>query len=147
MKKIQPYVLALGIGASALTGCATTQVANRPAQQTEQREYAIIEEAMKVLGVRNPSMIQMNLPDGYKTSRFEDATLRILAGIYAGTVEVRKTVRKTEKGYTANGSYSQFQHPDAMRKVLREADTNGDKIITKQESRDLAMRLYEENAK
>ena len=130
MKKIAPYVLALGVGASALTGCATTQ-------------YATIDEAMKVLGVRSPSMIEMNLPDGYKTSRFEDANLRTLAGIYAGTVEVKRT----ENRYTANGSYSQIQHPDAMRRVLREADTNKDKIITRQESRDLAMRLFEEIAK
>jgi|TARA_B100001971_G_C17993435_1_gene433528 hypothetical protein len=143
MKKIAPYVLALGVGASALTGCATTQMANRPAQQTEQKEYATIDEAMEVLGARSPSMIQMNLPDGYKTSIFEDRNLRTLAGIYAGTVEVKRT----GNGYTANGSYSQFQHPDAMRRVLKEADTNGDKIITRQESRDLAMRLYEENAK
>ncbi len=52
MKKIQLYVLALGIGASALTGCATTQVANRPAQQTEQREYATIEGAISTEPVK-----------------------------------------------------------------------------------------------
>lgn len=143
MKKIAPYVLALGVGASALTGCATTQIANKPAQQTEQKKYATIDEAMKVLGVRSPNMIETNLPDGYKTSRFESPDLRTLAGIYAGTVEVKRT----ENGYITTGSYSEFQHPDAMRRVLQEADTNKDKIITRQELRDLEMRLYKENAK
>ncbi|MBS3116088.1 hypothetical protein J4421_00675 [Candidatus Woesearchaeota archaeon] len=142
MNKIQSYALALGIGVSALTGCATIPRDNKPAPQTTQKEMQL-EEAMKVLDVRSLSMIQMNLPAGYKTSRFEDGILRTLAGIYAGTVGVKRT----EEGYVAKGYYSQLQQPDAMRRVLREADTNDDKIITRQEARDLAVRLYEENAK
>jgi len=142
-KKIQPYVIALGIGASALTGCATTQVPNSYTHQTKQETlYEKTKKAMDVLKVKNPTQIK-HYPNGYITLKSEDGNLRTLADIYAGNVEVEKI----ENGYTANGSYSQFQNPEAMQKILKIADRNSDKIVTDGEVRDLTTILYKIKSK
>ncbi len=141
IKKIQ-LVLALGLNTTILTGCATMPIVNRPIEQTATKKYATIKEATEVLRV-GPGMIYLNLPDGYKASRLEEGNLKTLAGIYAGTVNVKKI----EDGYVAEGSYSLSQNPDAMEKALKEADTNKDKIVTGKEVRDLAARLCEKNSK
>lgn len=116
--------------------------ANRPTEQTPTKKYATIKEAAEVLKVGRGE-IDLNLLNGYKALRADEGNIRTLAGIYAGTVNVKRT----EDGYVAEGSYSQSQHPSAMEKALKEADTNGDKIVTPQEVRDLAAKLYEENSK
>ncbi len=123
-------IFALGLSAVILMGA------------TANKKYATIKEATKALGVR-PGMIDLNLPDGYKALRADKGNLMTLAGIRAGTVYVEKT----EDGYLAEGSYSFAKHPKAMERVLKEADTNEDKIVTPQEVRDLAARLYEKNSK
>jgi hypothetical protein len=133
MEKIAPYVIFLGMGTLALNGCATSQMSN----------VAKIDEIKKALGVTRAQHIQLNLPDGYITSTFEDLRLRTIAGVYSETVELRRIGDEC----LPKGSYNEVLHPDAMRKVLREADTNGDKLITKQESMDLVKRVCEEYAK
>lgn len=130
MKKIQQYALALGLSAMALIGCAP-------------KNYATVGEAMKVLKVRDSGMIHVNLPNGYKTLITLDGKLRSLAGIYAGTVDVKKI----KNGYAAQGSYSQAEHPEAMERVLSDVDVNGDKIVTRQEIKDLTDRVYRERAR
>jgi hypothetical protein len=132
IQKIKKYALAFGLSALALTGCATTRIENKSS----------IEYAMKILEINEPSRLQLNLPEGYKTLLFEDARLRAIAGVYAGTVKVERT----KNGYIARGFYSEAMHPEAMLMALREADTNGDKIITRKEAEDLSIRVYEENA-
>ena len=64
--------------------------------------------------------------------------LRNLAGIYAGTVKVRRT----ERGYFIDGSYSQMLHPEALHRVLEDADVNGDKIITGKETNNLKDKMF-----
>ncbi|MBI2548992.1 hypothetical protein HYW21_06595 [Candidatus Woesearchaeota archaeon] len=150
MNKLQPYALVLGLGAVPL-GCATTPVITIHPQQTEapmqtgakERNIDVtIEEVMRVLGVRHLDHIQFNLPDGYKTLTSLDDDLGILTGIYAGTVDVRKT----EDGYFIEGYSGISHHKGALSRVLQEADRNEDRIITRSEMRTLKMRLYEEYA-
>lgn len=148
INNLQPYVLALGLG--VLAGCATTQPSTihpepreplREVLRTETRRgnEATIEDIMRVLGVKQPMQIQFNLPDGYTTARFLDDDLSILVGIYAGTIDVRKR----EDGYFIEGYSRRYQNHDALRRVLQEADTNGDHIIPRSEVRALQRRLYE----
>ena len=146
MKGILPYAIAILFGA----GCATTGTNIKPAQQIEVKECATMAEAMKVLGVTDPSMIQTNLPDGYKTlapsigARLSPhGTLTILAGIYAGTMEIRKT----SDGYISMGTYSRSSHPEALKYVLGKADVNGDKVVTPKEISDMEAKVFKEYAK
>ena len=148
MKKYFVAVLVVVLAVFVFTGCATTRTAYQPVQETKSsyqaksKQYVTVQEAMNVLDVKSLRNVKSCL-DGYKTSKFEYAGLTVLAGIYAGTVEVWCI----EKRYVAYGSYSLFQHPEAMQRVLREADINKDKIITKEERYSLAIKLYLENAK
>lgn len=139
-QKIQPYVLALGLGA-ALNGCA----AATPDPQVEKA----IDESKKV-DKNSPEMIAFK--DGYTASAFESLPLTILAGIYAGQVRVRKT----EEGYRPEVNWFDFIYfadeemekarSEAMSRVLKEADTNRDKIITRGETKKLEERVYEKYA-
>ncbi|MFC1691064.1 hypothetical protein ACFL0W_02675 [Nanoarchaeota archaeon] len=110
--------------------------------QAEPRKELSLAEVVKILGVSDVSRIQF-LSEGYKTSKSLDGDVRDLAGIYAGTVRVKKT----ETGYVTEGFYSELRHPDALLTVSNEADTNGDKIITRDEIRALTIKVYEENAR
>ena len=147
-QKITPYILALGIGATTLAGCAGFHLDYKPTYQTRtERRIKIREEkqtkkAMNVLHVNDPAQVRTS-HEGYKVLRSERGDLRILAGIYAGTVKVRKT----KDGYFIRGNYTEAQNPNAMQRVLREADKNKDKIITRQEISDLANRIYPKYAK
>lgn len=108
------------------------------------KKYPTIKEAMKVLGISSSQEIELNLPEGYKTSRAISNHLRVLAGIYAGTVQIKE---EEEGHYSMKGSYSQFRNPESMIKVLREADTNKDKIITFGEEVSLSDRILNNNLK
>ncbi|MDP3734129.1 MAG: hypothetical protein Q8R37_02780 [Nanoarchaeota archaeon] len=121
INKIQSSVLALGLGVSALPGCATTP------KVTPEEKFLV--------------------PEGYSTRpltnwKSEKETIKTLAGIYAGTVEVKRT---------ASGGYFIKSRPSAhqdlhiyIERVLQEVDTNRDEIITIQELRDLEAKLFEE---
>jgi len=126
-KKILQGAFALGIGISSFTGCAATQT------------YAPIEDAMGILDIKNPNMIEY-LNNGYKISKFKLPYLITIAGIYSGSIKVEKT----EDGYLAKGTYSQLKNPEGMQKALREVDSNGDKIITPQELINLEKKVYKE---
>lgn len=120
---------------AALNGCAAKQsnVTN------VSKEFATFEDARKKLGLDTSQIRSIN---GYKISRFSDPRLRTIAGIYAGTVKVKKT----DNGYMANGVYSQFENPEAMERACKEADINGDFVITNKELRDLELNVYEKYA-
>ncbi len=110
------------------------------------KDKATHQEAKEVLNVRNDGMIR-SLPNGYKTSRNIEWTIKVLAGVYNGGVEVIKEEDGNTIEYLATGTYSQFQDPKSYEKVLKNADVNKDKIITRQEARDLEKKVYEEYAK
>jgi hypothetical protein len=125
------------VGASLFSGCATMTGNGLPDEykEPEKREYAPMSEAMEVLGEKSPMTIEDH--NGYKFSAFDKANLQVAAGIYAGTVEAIKT----DKGYLFRGTYSQFSHPEAMDRVMKEADVDGDRIISRKEARDITSKF------
>ncbi len=127
IKKVCPYVLALGFGALTLTGCSTmAQVVNDFEEQIRSKKYTSLEKAKRVLNTNQSYAVEI--------------LLKTLAGIYAGTIELKKT----KQGYCAKGFYSEYTHPGALLKVLKEADTNKDRIITSQEVRNLERKILKE---
>jgi hypothetical protein len=134
-KKIIPIVLSVMIGASSLAGA---------------RDWDGYKKAMKVLGESNPNMVEV-MDGDYITSERLRPDLTVIAGIYAGTVKVKKTVTKAKGktcvNYKSEGEYSQFRHPEAMLKALADADTNKDKIITAQEIRELEAKVLDDYSK
>jgi len=140
IKKVCPYVLALGFGALTLTGCSTmAQVVNDFEEQIRSKKYTSLEKAKRVLNTNQSYAVEI-LPKGYITLKALDSRLKTLAGIYAGTIELKKT----KQGYCAKGFYSEYTHPGALLKVLKEADTNKDRIITSQEVRNLERKILKE---
>ena len=133
IEKIKPYVVALEIGATTLTGCATNRLL--------QRDYAAMDEASKILKT-SPSMIAY-LPNGYKSSISTEMGLRLLAGIVSGTIEVKLIQEGNIRKYIAEGTYSQARNPEALEVVMEAADTNEDKIITREEEKALKMYIFE----
>jgi hypothetical protein len=125
---------------ATIIAMATPFAANAQSHQTA--KTATTTEAMKLLNITNRAMLDLNLPNGYITSKPIRSYLNVLAGIYSGTVQVTRT----ENGYSANGQYCEMQNPDALSRVLNEADTNHDKIITVQEITNLKNKIFEENA-
>ena len=135
MKKIVPYLIALVAGASSLTSCATVSVGDVVKSSRDPVGYA-----MKVLEIDDPRMLNSNLPDGYFSSRLDGMRLQRLAGIYAGTVQAIST----KNGYLFDGYYSQFKNPEAMQKVLKDADMNRDHVVTSREVQDLTRKVEAE---
>ena len=133
MKKIIPYIIALGIGASSLTSCATSS----PLMSCLPEDN--IDRAMRVLDIDNEKMLYRTLPDNYIASRMDKDKLNILAGIYTGTIKAIPT----EGGYLFDGFYSEIRNPDSMRRVLKDADKNRDKIITSEEVSSLVKKVLE----
>ena len=95
------------------------------------------EKAKKLLGVNNSEYL-IPLRGGYLTTKGIDLDLRSFAALYAGTAKIRKV----NNGYVIDGYYSEWTHPEALERVLRDADTNGDKIITRKELRDLERKVF-----
>ena len=82
----------------------------------------------------------ISLHNGYTASSHSaEADLRTISGIALGTVKVRKT----ERGYQSEGSFSQTRYPSVFDKACSIADTNGDKNITDYEAETLLIKAYE----
>jgi len=109
------------------------------------KDNATYQEAKEALNVKHNGMIE-SLPNGYKTSRGIEMTVRELAGIYSGGVKVIKEEDENTVKYISTGTYSQFQDPKSYERVLEDADVNKDKIITRQEIRALQEKVYEKYA-
>lgn len=62
-----------------------------------------------------------------------------LAGFYAGTVKLTKT----DEGYSWSGSYNPSDNPEAMEKMLYDADKDQDGQVTSQELRTLNNKIIE----
>mgnify|MGYP001602482547 FL=1 len=67
--------------------------------------------------------------------------LRTIAGIYAGALKVETD---GQGRFRTKGTYSPAGSPEAMARVLREADTDGNKTITSGEARILLRRVEEQ---
>ncbi len=112
-----------------LGGCASTgSSARSPAN------------AYEGLGMPTDFVTSIN---GYRMSEGTRVSLTTVAGIYAGTIRVKTD---GQGSFSARGSYSQFKQPEAMVRALREADTDGNKIITDEEEIILSQRVMEQHA-
>ena len=144
--KIMPYAVA---GVLVFTGCTATN------QNTIRGHYPSERKAMKVLEVDNSFSLEY-LDGGYIILRGLEEHLMTLAGVYAGTakVRVRRTTISNDEGeeiskviYTVEGFYDKETHPEAMRRVLRESDTDRNRIITEDEFKILGRKIFERYAK
>ncbi len=88
-------------------------------------------EAAKVLNV-DVGLIEY-LPDCYKATIGTASLLKTLAGVSAGRIKVRKT----KDGYFLIGEYNGLDEEcnSALRKLIRAADKDGDKVITPEEAK------------
>ena len=73
------------------------------------------------------SMVAYN--GDYAMHRSTEMQLRVLAGILAGTVNVKREGNET----IAEGYYSQAEDPEAIEYVLQKADANSDELISREE--------------
>lgn len=122
-KNVATKALALGLAANVV-GCATLN----PSIKLSPKEIRI-EQVMRDNHTRKREDIAFYLPNGYVSHRNTEHHLKYLAGIYAGTIKIKRT----KTGYIFDGFYSQAAHPEALVKVLKDADTNNDLIITMSE--------------
>ena len=117
-KKILPLALSLVIG---VVGCATTG-----------KRHIITSSFDREINMNGYTMADSTLD-----------SLRNLAGVYAGTMKIDRSITEQDGekylSYLIKGSYSQTEHPEALARVLKEADTNKDKIITKEEAGELEL--------
>ena len=94
---------------------------------------------------RNLDAHYINLPGGYKATNKEALKiLETLAGIYAGTIQLgfeRENGIFTGKAVT-RGEYNINKNPQSMRKVVSNADENGDKIISYSEANRFQRSFY-----
>jgi uncharacterized protein (UPF0254 family) len=110
------------------------------------KENATIQDAKEVLNLRSLHQVK-NLPNGYKTSNSIEMTIRELAGIYNGGITVYKEEDENTITHISSGIYSQAEDPKSYEKVLKNADINKDRIITRKEARNLQEKVYEKYAK
>ena len=94
------------------------------------------EKAMKMFNAMDSSFLS-KYTGGYISSAFDEPSIYTAAGYYAGTVTF------TEKD-KLEGYYSEYDNPDAMQKALTLADLDKDKIINRQEARDLMKNIYKQ---
>lgn len=139
MKKTLSKLLTAGaIGLASLAFQNKLEAQDTSYPNCQSPEYSTIEDVQRALNIRNPVFIDLNLPEGYKTHKGISAQLRALAGVYAGTVQIRRENNQ----YLISGTYSQIRNPKALIRVLREADVNCDKIITREEERNQTRRMF-----
>jgi len=130
-------LIAFGVGTLLNTACAPRSSLYQPPNA---KTIKSIDEVMSILNVRDPEMIENDLPGNYTVSRYDLVAAKTLAGLYAGTVKASIT---PDNRFSLKGYYSQALHPDALENVLRDADTNHDKIVTGKELEQLERQIYE----
>ena len=95
-------------------------------------------EVMNILNIDDPDKILNFLPNGYKSLKSEEKTLYILAGIYAGTAKIEK-INNIPK---ISGYYNKSKNPEALEKVLLDADVDFNKVVTGKELEYLEKKIY-----
>ena len=70
--------------------------------------------------------------------------LQIIAGIYAGTIDIKVFREDGILKVTANGFYDEHEYPYAMQKAIKDANVNKDKVVTIKEVTDLQSMIYQE---
>ncbi|MBS3118073.1 hypothetical protein J4417_00130 [Candidatus Woesearchaeota archaeon] len=127
-----------------LAGCATGQSARTqepsvtsPVSTTRydsvSSRFDRLRELERPMGGASASM------NGYVMGAITEVKLKIIAGVYSGTVKVTSDGKR---GFSAEGTYCPLAHPEAMEKAIKEADVNCDKIITHKEVEQLTQKVF-----
>ena len=98
---------------------------------------------MSSLDIDEPEKI-IYLQNGFITSDKLKTQLEIIARVYSGTFTMRKGEGNVM--FSGDGYYDSHNDSWAFEKALREADVNGDKLITKEETGNLLSKVQEEYA-
>ena len=141
IKKIKDVALVTGLSL-ALTGCVSTskcKVSLKLPKMFTDLNYGSKARAEKIL---KTSEIE-TIPGGYLTDRWGKTQLVNSAGFLAGTIDITKI----KDGYLSTGSYSEFQHPEALTMAAKYSDINKDKIVTEKEARNYYFNLCKKYAK
>ncbi len=141
MKTLQNIVM---IAALALGGCATTQAPTptipEPVQQTQEKiEYHKPVEEKKQLQPHEELGISFNMLtelNGYHMSRPTEMELKIVSGIYAGTMNI-DVQREGGRTTIHTMGFAPGTASEHMKKALKDADVDGNKLITEKEASDL----------
>ncbi len=143
MKQIISLIAGLGL-AALVNGCAgptSVRTQDSPVDRSvSSTRYESTTDRFDRLREIDPSSGGSALSvDGYVMKEAIQIDLMSIAGVYSGTVKVTSD----GKGhFSAKGRYFPLDHPEAMERALREADTNGDRIITFKEAEELLLRVY-----
>ena len=137
-KKIRNYTLTLGL-LSAMSSCETLDNLVQRDREPVKRETAVTPSvfdyrALQILGVEHMPSFAIELPEGYLTTESNHLRLRYLAAIKSGNT----TFDEREIIYT-RGRWNpalESEREDYL-KVLQRADSNGDRIITREEVNNL----------
>ena len=132
-KKIKQTLASLALAGTILatTNCATG-FSTRHKSFEEQSPEEFVDYAMKVLHAPSKDWLKV-WPGGYISLRSSTPDIRLLAGLYSGTVNVAK-----ENGeIKLEGVYSRVLNPESLYNVLRNADKNKDRIVTPKEINEL----------
>jgi len=115
------------------TGCVSVTPGVKYNFNTNSEYFPTYEQAMKVLNEDNIRRI-MEM-QGYLMKEGTNLNVMVIAGQRAGTIQTQVHREKTEQGNitTINSSGVYRYNPELVRQVLKDADANRDKIITKKE--------------
>jgi len=132
MRKLAPFLVMLGLA----PGCRARYMPPPPIYEAESSQTHSVSTPNNVLGVSDSSLVTLGR---YTTTVYNEPQLRLLAGLYAGTVSVEVLEKRVEVGgvevttrfdFSFEGSYSEMEDPQALKRVLTDADTNEDMIVT-----------------
>jgi len=132
--KISKTIATLALGAVlAVTGCASNlSTSMTPAQE---RGYATVEEAMEILGIKDPKHI-INIKE-YQMSTVTSGALRRLANKQAANRDNSSIIDPSGKDFfTPN-------HDELLYEMLPKIDINGDFVISPVEERSVTNEVYD----
>ena len=140
----------------------TTQPANTTTQSAETADKPVRIKCEEIKFKRDDALAKLDLRldeyfwktkirECYILRKDSDPLLQTIAGIYAGTINVTK-IEKTCCGikriiYFETGEYSEAMPPEAIEKALKNADSNGDFIVTPKELKTLNHKVNKEYEK
>lgn len=137
-KKIRNYTLALGL-IGAMNSCETidniVQRDREPARVEREITPSIFDyRALKILGVEHNPSSAIELPEGYLTTESGHLRLRYLAAIKSGNTNFSENEQISTLG--RRNPALESDRADYLR-VLKRADANNDRIITRTEINNL----------
>jgi len=125
----------IGIGLTLLleNGCVTMTAQERQIKQSKD-----------LLGEQSQLVF---MEEGYITSKAGWNSFIALLGVYTGELPLWKKTKGNTIEYFTAGTTHPIRYPNEKKELMAEADTNYDKILTREELAQLQMKVYAEKAK